>query len=281
MIIWLASYPKSGNTWVRSIISSLLYSSDGIFNFDLLRKIPQFPKKELFKDLVGDFSNFNEIKKNWIVAQEKINSNKEIKLLKTHHGKYTVEKDNFTNNKNTAAVIYIVRDPRTLVKSISNHFTLSFNDASKFLCAPSLIGNGKNFEERKDGILTLLGKWNDHYRSWTRNNNNLLLIKYENLINNPETELIKIIKFLEKYINFQTSEKKNKMILETTSFSNLKNMEKKGLFKEGVIDKKNNDKVNFFHLGPKNKWQNIIDKKIINKIEENFQNEMREIGYLK
>ena len=177
MIIWLASYPKSGNTWVRSIISSLLYSSDGIFNFDLLRKIPQFPKKELFKDLVGDFSNFNEIKKNWIVAQEKINSNKEIKLLKTHHGKYTVEKDNFTNNKNTAAVIYIVRDPRTLVKSISNHFTLSFNDASKFLCAPSLIGNGKNFEERKDGILTLLGKWNDHYRSWTRNNNNLLLIK--------------------------------------------------------------------------------------------------------
>ena len=93
MIIWLASYPKSGNTWVRSIISSLLYSSDGIFNFDLLGKIPQFPKKELFKDLVGDFSNFNEIKKNWIVAQEKINSNKEIKLLKTHHGKYTVEKD--------------------------------------------------------------------------------------------------------------------------------------------------------------------------------------------
>ena len=281
MIIWLASYPKSGNTWVRSILAALLYSSDGAFNFDLIKKIPQFPKKEVFKGLVKDFSNFNEIKKNWITVQEKINSEKEIKLLKTHNGKYTVEKDNFTDDQNSLAVIYIVRDPRTLVKSISNHFTKSHYDASKFLIAPSLIGNGKSFEERKDGILTLLGKWNDHYRSWTKNKNNLLLIKYEDLVNNPETELTKLIKFLEKYINFKTSEKKNKTILETTSFSNLKNMEEQGLFKEGVLNKKTNNKANFFHLGPKNKWQENLDKKIINEIEKNFYNEMKELGYLK
>ena len=281
MIIWLASYPKSGNTWVRSILAALLYSSDGAFNFDLIKKIPQFPKKEVFKDLVKDFSNFNEIKKNWITVQEKINSEKEIKLLKTHNGKYTVEKDNFTDDQNSLAVIYIVRDPRTLVKSISNHFTKSHYDASKFLIAPSLIGNGKSFEERKDGILTLIGKWNDHYRSWTKNKNNLLLIKYEDLVNNPETELTKLIKFLEKYINFKTSEKKNKTVLETTSFSYLKNMEEQGLFKEGVLNKKTNSKANFFHLGPKNKWQENLDKKIINEIEKNFYNEMKELGYLK
>ena len=281
MIIWLASYPKSGNTWVRSILAALLYSSDGAFNFDLIKRIPQFPKKEVFKDLVKDFSNFNEIKKNWITVQEKINSEKEIKLLKTHNGKYTVEKDNFTDDQNSLAVIYIVRDPRTLVKSISNHFTKSHYDASKFLIAPSLIGNGKSFEERKDGILTLIGKWNDHYRSWTKNKNNLLLIKYEDLVNNPETELTKLIKFLEKYINFKTSEKKNKTVLETTSFSYLKNMEEQGLFKEGVLNKKTNSKANFFHLGPKNKWQENLDKKIINEIEKNFYNEMKELGYLK
>lgn len=281
MIIWLASYPKSGNTWVRSILAALLYSSDGAFNFDLIKRIPQFPKKEVFKDLVKDFSNFNEIKKNWITVQEKINSEKEIKLLKTHNGKYTVEKDNFTDDQNSLAVIYIVRDPRTLVKSISNHFTKSHYEASKFLIAPNLIGNGKSFEERKDGILTLIGKWNDHYRSWTKNKNNLLLIKYEDLVNNPETELTKLIKFLEKYISFKTSEKKNKTILETTSFSNLKNMEEQGLFKEGVLNKKTNNKANFFHLGPKNKWQENLDKKIINEIEKNFYNEMKELGYLK
>ena len=281
MIIWLASYPKSGNTWLRSIISALLYSADGVFNFELLKKVQQFPDKKFFKDLIEDFSNFSEIKKNWIVAQDRINLNNETKLLKTHHGKYTVEKSNFTDNKNTLATIYIVRDPRTLVKSISNHFTLSLNDASKFLFASSVIGNSKSFEERKDGILTLLGKWNDHYRSWTRNNNNLLIIKYEDLVANPETELIKLIKFLKKYLNLNTSEKKNKMILQTTSFSNLQNMEKQGLFKESVINKKTDSKVNFFHLGPKNKWQDILDKKIVSEIEKNFYSEMKELGYLK
>ncbi len=281
MIIWLASYPKSGNTWLRSIISALLYSADGVFNFELLKKVQQFPDKKFFKDLIEDFSNFSEIKKNWIVAQDRINLNNETKLLKTHHGKYTVEKSNFTDNKNTLATIYIVRDPRTLVKSISNHFTLSLNDASKFLFASSVIGNSKSFEERKDGILTLLGKWNDHYRSWTRNNNNLLIIKYEDLVANPETELIKLIKFLKKYLNLKTSEKKNKMILQTTSFSNLQNMEKQGLFKESVINKKTDSKVNFFHLGPKNKWQDILDKKIVSEIEKNFYSEMKELGYLK
>ena len=63
MIIWIASYPKSGNTWLRSIISALVYSKDGIFTFDKLSKIDQFPEKKFFKDLVKNFRDFDEIKK--------------------------------------------------------------------------------------------------------------------------------------------------------------------------------------------------------------------------
>ena len=90
MIIWLASYPKSGNTWVRSIISSLIYSKDGNFDFEKLRFIEQFPEKKFFKDLIQNFNDINEISKNWIPAQEKINLDDSIKLFKTHHGKYNV-----------------------------------------------------------------------------------------------------------------------------------------------------------------------------------------------
>ena len=122
MIIWIASYPKSGNTWLRSIISALVYSDDGIFDFNLLKKIQQFPEKIYFKDLIKDFSNFDEIKKNWIFAQDKINLDNKIKFFKTHQGKYTVDGDDFTNNINTRAVIYVVRDPRNVINSISNHF---------------------------------------------------------------------------------------------------------------------------------------------------------------
>ena len=55
MIVWLSSYPKSGNTLVRSIIASLIYSTNGNFNFDLLKKIDQYPQKKHFKGLTDKF----------------------------------------------------------------------------------------------------------------------------------------------------------------------------------------------------------------------------------
>ena len=57
MIIWIASYPKSGNTWVRSLISAYLYSENGIFNFNLLKKIQQFPSKTYLKYFIEDFKD--------------------------------------------------------------------------------------------------------------------------------------------------------------------------------------------------------------------------------
>ena len=97
--------------------------------------------------------------------------------------------------------------------------------------------------------MNLLGKWNDHYRSWTKHKKDLLIIKYEDLIKKPETELSKVIKFLKKYLKFETNENKNKKILETTTFDNLKNMEKKGEFFENAPNKLTKNKVDFLYKG--------------------------------
>ena len=50
MIFWIASYPKSGNTWLRALLSSYFYSEDGIFNQELLKYITQFPERRHFVD---------------------------------------------------------------------------------------------------------------------------------------------------------------------------------------------------------------------------------------
>ena len=63
MIIWLSSYPKSGNTWIRTFISSIIFSKDGISNFNNLEKIPQYPMRRHFHNLIVNFQNINEIKK--------------------------------------------------------------------------------------------------------------------------------------------------------------------------------------------------------------------------
>ena len=280
MIIWLASYPKSGNTWVRSIIAALMHTDDGVFHFDLLDQIKQFPSKNYFKNFTNDFANIHEIKKYWESAQDLINLDDKVKFFKTHHINCKIDQYNFTNKKNTLATIYIIRDPRNLVNSISNHYSKSIEDSKKFLLTPKFItGFKKDGDLEENSLKTLLGTWSEHYNFWKNNNENFLLIKYEDLINNTNSELNKIILFIKKFTPIQTNEIKNKNIIRTTSFNYLKNLEEKGSFNENAyesIDKKKK----FFNLGPENNWESILDKKIKNEIEYKFSAEMKELGYL-
>ena len=281
MIIWLASYPKSGNTWIRSMVTSLLYTEDGFFNFELIKNIPQFPDNKYFKEFTGDLANFNEVMKYWRIAQDKINLDNEIKFFKTHHLNCKINEYSFTDKSNTLATIYIVRDPRSLVSSISNHFSKTINESKKFLLTPKFIGGKESKDRQKSNYIpTLLGTWSEHYKFWTMNNKNLLLIKYEDLINDTELQLEKLVKFLEKFIPIKTNKEKNYNIIKSTSFDQLKNMEKKGLFKEGTVNKLSNEKVDFFRLGPKNKWEDNLEKDIQKELEDAFEKEMIELGYL-
>ena len=101
MIIWLASYPKSGNTWVRSMVAALMHTDDGEFHFDLLDQIKQFPIKNHFTNFTNDFGDINEIKKHWLSAQALINLDNKVKFLKTHHINCKIDQYNFTDKKNT------------------------------------------------------------------------------------------------------------------------------------------------------------------------------------
>ena len=278
MIIWLASYPKSGNTWLRSIISSLIFSGNGKFNFDLIKNIPQFPVEKDFKEFTDNFKDIHEIKKYWILAQDKINLDRKIKFLKTHHINCKIEEFYFTNKSNTCATIYIVRDPRSLVSSISNHFDKSINEAKQFIMTPRLLGGNKDI--KSGHVITLLGDWGEHYKFWKQNSENFLLIKYEDLLKNVDKELEKIITFLKKYTIFEASEKKKQNIIKTTNFNSLKKMEEDGFFKENVFKKSLDKRINFFHQGPENRWENVLDNRIREEIEKKFKDEMKELGYL-
>ena len=64
MIIWLTSYPKNGNTWLRSLISAYYYTKDGIFLGDKhLKNVQQFPVKKYFEDQTALLGNVNVLLK--------------------------------------------------------------------------------------------------------------------------------------------------------------------------------------------------------------------------
>ena len=170
MIIWIASYPKSGNTWIRSFLTSLLYSNDGKNDFSNLDKIKQFPDRSLFKKFINDFQNVEEIYKNWLNVQNYINLDNKIKFLKTHHVNCTIKNYKFYNDTNSLGTIHIVRDPRNVLTSIKNHFSLKdFDEAKEFIFKEK---NWVGFITNKNDIITdnkiptLISSWKINYLSW-------------------------------------------------------------------------------------------------------------------
>ena len=280
MIIWVASYPKSGNTWVRSIISSLVYTEDGIFDFPSIKKIDQYPQRRFLEYFTHDYNNIHEIKKHWITSQERINLDTKIKFFKTHHLNCKVDNYPFTNKECTRASIYIVRDPRNLIDSISNHFSKSIEESKKFLLTSKILSPGKEIELRGGNVITYLGSWKEHYKFWTNDNENLLIIKYEDLVKNIHQEIDKIIAFLKNYIDLEVSDTKKENIIKSTSFEALKKIEDNGDFTENVFVKGRSEKVRFFNKGPNNNWQKTLPTEIQKDLETELNNELKELGYL-
>ena len=272
MIIWLASYPKSGNTWVRSILSSLFFSRDGTIDFQHLNAFPKYPNPEHLKEFTKDLHNYDEISKYWLPSQEKLNLNQKINFLKTHHLRCAWKNNNFTNSKNTLGTIYIVRDPRNVLTSIKNHFALTDEEALNMML-------DKNWS-LTNGIKTMLSSWGLHYFSWAKNNKNVLLIKYEDMMNDLKKEIYKILDYLSKFnIKTNFSEEKINNSIKTSNFSNFQDMEKKGLFDEYIVGD-NKIKKTFFKLGKENDFRKLLNEKIKYRLEKEFKKEMKELNYL-
>ncbi len=283
MIFWIASYPKSGNTWVRSLLCSYYYTDDGIFTDDtLLKKIGQFPEKKYFEKFNYNISIPGDSAKLWIKAQELINQDKKLKFLKTHNFLGKIGNTQFTNEKNTIGAIYILRDPRNVITSLKNHFEMSYQESLEFMV------NERKFTYdyfKKDDYsdFQFLSSWEKNYQTWVNNKVfPTLVVKYEDLVNQTYDEFKKIINFIDNLIqkNHKFDKQKALSVISSTSFSNLKKIESTKGFSEALDSKIKNKKIPFFHLGPDNNWKYKLDNEFQIKINEVFKKNLTELHYL-
>ena len=277
MIIWIASYPKSGNTYIRSFLSAYYFSQKGKFEFDQLLNIFQFPGTKFSKK---DCFSFEEAAKNWIYNQNQFFNKEKFVFLKTHNTLRRYKNIEFTTNEETAGAIYIVRDPRNVISSMCHHYSLNLNQAYE-----TLINNDASLSEKSVNgdcsNFTFLSSWADHYKSWKKTKKfKVLFIKYEELKDNKEKIFREIIQFvnnlkLEKNI---INEEKFLNAIKSTNFVNLKNKEFNEKFDESVYSN-DGKKINFFNLGFKNKWQNLLPRDMIDKINNSFKKELLDLNY--
>ena len=283
MFVWLASYPKSGNTLVRSMLAAYFFSNDGVYNFDLIKNIKQFPVNALFERMGIDIKNEEEVIKNYIKVQESFNKKDSVQFLKTHSYLFNINNNAFTDLNNSLGVIYIVRDPRNIVNSLANHIGASAEKSADILINSFKFGNIFSDSVAEQTRL-YLGTWSGNYNSWKSfdNKGRYLLIKYEDLINDRDFAFRKILRFIYRIqgAKFKIDQKKFKNTIETTDFDRMKSLEKEIGFFEAKTHIETGKKIPFFNLGPKNDWKKLLDPKIKEKIEKAFKKEMTELNYL-
>lgn len=269
MILWLASYPKSGNTWVRLLITHYFSKNKDLFKN--IEKIKSFPTKDQFNGIFDEKLLKEEPLKlfdHFIEAQIKINENKKLNILKTHNFGGSIRGNEFTNKINTSGIIYIVRDPRSVAVSYAYHSDMSFNDSVDWILDDNRItfNNGIYPEARLS--------WNINLLSWMNSPYPKLLIKYEKLKTDTFNQFKSLLLFLRKFIVFDIDDQKIKNVIDDCSIKNLSELENKIGFKE------KRGKENFFRKGEIHEWKKKLSSENIKKIETKFFKEMEELGYL-
>ncbi len=228
MIFWIASYPKSGNTWLRTLIASYYYSKDGNYSKDLLKLIGQFPEKQYFESFPYDSKSVIGTTDFWIKAQEKINIDKKLRFFKTHNVFGKINNKPFTNKENSIGCIYIVRDPRNVITSLSNHYELNYEDSYSWMT------NHKkyiydNIGNHDFGNFQFISSWSNNYKSWKiQKDLPIKIVRYEDLLEKTFVVTKEIITFINKTtkIEQKIDNDKLKKSVNSTFFDKLKKKKK-------------------------------------------------------
>ena len=191
-----------------------------------------------------------------------------------------IDGNSFTDNNNTLGAIYIVRDPRKIVSSLSHHYQISDIEAFEFMNTENKAIVEK-IENRYLGFNALF-TWQFHINSWVKCEKfPVLTIRYEDLENETFTTLKKVFEFIKRIskMNISFDREKAKKTIKSCQFKIMQKLESENGFEESIINKKTKEKLKFFNLGNKNKYQELLNKELIESINLKYQEQLKKFFY--
>ena len=232
--IFLVSYPRSGNTWLRFLLAMIIKKA---------------------KDV--DFGNIEKY------APDLYRNNNDS-LLKT--GRPRIIKSHEIYNPGYPNVIYMIRDVRDVLVSCY-HYTLKMGNDCTFDAYLTQLIKGD------DGPMEF-GNWVSNVRSWLNHRDSICIVKYEDLLTNPENTISKLLDEL----SIEYLETTVKKAISACSFDNMQKKENKA----GNINYiKNNKDIKFVRKGKIGGWREFLTPEHIAIIKSEFGDLMIELGYEK
>lgn len=274
-IIWLASYPKSGNTWFRVFLSNLLTDSFEPVSINQLEKTPIASARNIFDEITGlssgelSFEETDSLRPE--VYKEYANSEDGMRFLKIHDAyTFLLNGKAIIPDSVTISAIYFIRNPLDVVVSFAHHSNSTNANMVKAMNNPKYAFCSKTdriHNQLRQKLLT----WSQHVESWTGDLPfPVFVMRYEDMLNNTFETFEKAVKFLKLD---KTSEQINRA-LEFSKFDVLKSQEKKDGFKE-----KAPDAGKFFRKGKAGSWKSELSNNLADEIRANHLEIMKKYNY--
>ena len=273
-IIWLASYPKSGNTWVRTFINNLLLDPEEPVDINNISNLTLGDAKKSWYEKAGglpfDRYSMGQViglrpKVHQVIAQ----SQDDRVFVKTHSIFGNVHGVPQITLEYTSGAIYIIRNPLDVVISLSSHFGLSLDQAIQLMNDPE----GGTDETREGGtIRQYFGSWSGHANSWTHfDQKRMHLMRYEDMLENPAETFGGMARFL----GLNLPKDQLDRAIEFSSFDVVRKQEDEKGFKERSSK---NDR--FFRVGKAGQWKDILTNDQVDRIVNSHHQAMTRYGYL-
>jgi hypothetical protein len=275
-IVWIASYPKSGNTWVRAFLHNLVKVTCGEPDEQDINEMARFSTWDLDKKryaAVLGFQPDNALHRNQIAAArhavhlEVADAAEGLVFVKTHNCLVMDRGYPTINFAATAGAVYVVRNPLDVAISYAHHAGVAIDDAIHFMSKVDLetIGSDKSVYE-------VLGSWSQHVWSWTRNDNRALhVMRYEDMLADPETVFAALARHL--LIDFTPAQLQ--AAIERSSFARLRAQELENGFRERPPAADDN----FFREGRAGQWKSALTPEQVARIVADHGEQMRRFGY--
>lgn len=268
MITWLASYPKSGNTWIRMFLSA--YRNNGQLELNRVEGFCWEDNMEYFHGVVSPI-DIRDLTQDQILLIHGAallhmlcsNYGKDM-LVKTHHSNAIVTGISLIPVQLTKKAIYVVRDPRDMVVSFAAHMTQDIDTVIESM-------TNDRYLITKKPLYHFLGRWDVHVKTWAKEKEfPVIIVRYEDMVEHPEATFKALLDFLDTPFEEERFEK----ALAATQFDKLQEVEKK----EGFREQKG--KELFFRSGKVGGWRDVLTGEQVKKIELDHGEVMRDMGYL-
>lgn len=229
-LVWLASFPKSGNTWLRLFIANYLMNTKEPFPINKAHLLTfgdmmGAPYEKLAgKPLAGlDDSEIDALRPR--VHRALAAQKADIMLVKTHQAVISRGKLSTVTNDVTKASIYIIRNPLDVAVSYAHHYGRQPSEIVEALNSSwhKLPG------DKKSTVTQYLGRWSDHVLSWADNRKlSPLVLRYEDMIREPESSFSQVI----NHLGLDVDRERLQRAIEFSSFGELSKQEQDSDFVE-------------------------------------------------